>query len=84
MNEEEKKKRMADKEKDRLHQIYLIEEYNRILDKQDKQRADEWAARENKIKKSMERMGDVVKKNNNAEKEFEARIVKDAIAKGKV
>jgi len=32
----------------------------------------------------MERMGDVVKKNNNAEKEFEARIVKDAIAKGKV
>ena len=31
----------------------------------------------------MERMGDVVKKNNNAEKILEERIMKEALQKGK-
>jgi len=60
-----------------------MEEYNRMLDKQDKMRADEWEKRESKIKKSMARMGDVMKKSDAAEKEFEARIVRDQILKDK-
>jgi hypothetical protein len=36
LNEQEKVKRLADKEKERVAQIALIEEYNEMLDKQEK------------------------------------------------
>jgi len=39
-----------------------------MLDRQDKQRADEWAAREERIAKIMNRMGEVYKKTDDAEK----------------
>ena len=48
-NEVEKQKRLAEKEADRQHTLKVQEEYNRMLDAQDKKRADEWAAREKKI-----------------------------------
>ena len=57
----------------------MIEQYNEMLDAQDKKRAAEREAREAKIKASMAKMGDVVKKNNDAELEFEARILRDAL-----
>lgn len=50
MNEEEKVKRLAEKERERLASVKMIEEYNQILDKQEKQRAEEWAKREQRIK----------------------------------
>jgi len=47
-----------------------------MLDEQDKKRADEWAAREEKIKNAMDRMADtVIKRNNNAEREDERRLL---------
>ena len=53
-----------------------------MLDAQDKKRADEWAAREAKIKNAMDRMaGTVLKKSNAAEKELEARVIKAAAAR---
>ena len=79
MNEREKQKRLADKERDRLEQVAIAEEYNRRLDAQDKKRADEWAAREARINNAMGRMADtVLKKSNAAEKEVEARVMRYA------
>ena len=46
-----------------------------MLDKQDKQRADEWAAREERIQKIMGRMGDVYKKTDHAEREQDRRTL---------
>lgn len=42
-----------------------------MLDRQEKMRADEWARREMRIKQSMDRMGDVIRKNNDADRKFE-------------
>ena len=50
-----------------------------MLDAQDKQRADEWAKREEKIKNAMSKMADtVLKKSNEAEKELERRVIQYA------
>jgi hypothetical protein len=47
-----------------------------MLEVQDKKRADEWAKREERIKNAMGRMADtVIKKNNDAEKELERRVL---------
>ena len=83
MNEEEKVKRMEHKEKERLAQIKLIDDYNEMLDKQEKQRAQEWANREQRIKNSMAKMGDVIKKNNDAEQVFEQKLLRDIMKKDK-
>lgn len=49
-----------------------------------KKRADEWAARENKIKNAMSKMADtVLKKSNAAEKEQEKRFIQYALEKDK-
>lgn len=75
-NEKEKEKRMMEKEKEKLKQQKIIEEYNRMLDRQEKKRADEWAAREARIQNAMGRMADtVLRKNNDAERELERRVV---------
>ena len=39
-----------------------------MLDKQDKKRADEWAAREERMQKIMNGMGEVYKKTDDAER----------------
>lgn len=50
-----------------------------MLDKQEKKRADEWAAREARIQNAMGRMADtVMRKNNDAELELERRVVQYA------
>lgn len=75
-NEIEKKKRLREKEIEKEKQNKIIEEYNRMLDAQDKKRAEEWAAREEKIKNAMSKMADtVLKKSNAADKELEARVI---------
>ena len=61
----------------------MLEEMEELQAKEDARRAAEWAKREERIKRQMERMGDVVKKSNAAEKEFEARIMRDQLQKDK-
>ena len=56
-----------------------MEDYNKILDQQEKQRAEEFEKREKKIRDAMNRMGDVKKKSDKAEKEFEMKILKESI-----
>ena len=78
-NEEEKKKRVALKEAEKMEQIKLMEDYNRILDQQEKQRAEEFERRDKRIRDAMNRMGDVKKKSDKAEKEFELKILKESL-----
>ena len=68
-NELEKVRRLGEMDKERKKQIKMQEEYNAMLDKQDQQRAEEWAKREERIQKIMGRMGDVHKKTDHAERE---------------
>lgn len=56
-----------------------MEDYNRILDEQEKKRAEEFEKREQRIKDAMSRMGDVKKKSDKAEKEFELKILKESL-----
>ena len=78
-NELEKAKRIQEKEMEKKHQQDIIAEYNRMLDAQDKKRADEWAKREQRIKHAMSKMAvTVLKKANQAEKELERRVIQYA------
>lgn len=78
-NEKEKLNRLKEKEADRQLQIKLQEDYIKELDRKDKQRADEWAAREAKIQNAMNKMAEtVLKKSNAAEKELERRVIQYA------
>lgn len=71
---------MIEKEKDREYANKLLEDQIKIAEIQDKKRADEWAARENKIKQAMNKMADtVVKKSNEAELKLEKKLVQQAI-----
>ena len=54
-----------------------------MLDAQDKKRADEWAAREQRIQKIMGRMGDVYKKTDHAEREQDRRTLEQQLKKDK-
>ena len=68
-----------DKEKERLNAIKMQEDHNKMLDEFDRKRAEEWAAREARIQNAMGRMADtVLKKNNQAEKELEKRVLQYA------
>ena len=70
---------MQEKELDKERQNKIIEDYNKMVEQQEKKRADEWAAREQRIKNAMNRMADtVLKKSNKQEKELEARVVQYA------
>ena len=83
-NEKEKEKRLKEKEVEKEKQNKIIEEYNKMIDLQEKKRAEEWAAREAKIKNAMGRMADtVLKKSNQAEKEMEMRALQYANEKDK-
>ena len=65
-----------DKEKEKAHAVRLQEEYIKELDRKDKQRADEYAAREARIQQAMSKMADtVIKKGNAAEREFERKLL---------
>jgi len=79
MNEQEKKKRLEEKQEEKKLAVKMLEEYEAQLEKEDARRAAEWEKREQRIKKQMDRMGDVIKKSNKAEKEFEERLLRDQL-----
>jgi len=43
----------------------MLEEYNKVLELQDKKRSDEWHQRESRIQTLMNRMADTVVKRSN-------------------
>lgn len=59
----------------------MMQKYEEILDLEEAKRALEWQAREARIKKSMDRMGGVIAKSNEAEKQFDNRILRDTLLK---
>lgn len=62
----------------------MMKENEKRLDEQQNKRAAQWEERENKIKNAMSRMADtVVKKNNQAEKEMEKRLISQALERDK-
>ena len=78
-NEEEKRKRLQDRETEKLQAIKLQEDYGKLMDENDRKRAAEWAAKEKRIQDAMGRMADtVIKKGNQAEKELEQKLLKYA------
>lgn len=62
---------MAEREQEREKQNKAIEEYNRMLDEQDKKRAAEWAEREQRIQNAMGRMAETVGKRNEEQQRAE-------------
>ena len=67
---------MVEKEKEKEKDNKVMQDYNKFLDDQDRKRADEWAARESRIQNLMNKMADtVVRKNNDAEREEERRVL---------
>lgn len=61
----------------------MLAETEKQMDLNDAKRAAEWQAREKKIRDCMDRMGDVFKKSDAAEKEFDMRILRDQLKKDK-
>lgn len=61
----------------------MIEEYIRMQELAEEKREQEKIARAEKIQKLMDRMGDVVKKGQDAEKQYEMRLLRDALKKDK-
>ena len=57
----------------------MIEEYNKHMDEVEKKRIQEWSDREARIQNAMGRMAEtIIKKSNDAEKEFEIRLLENA------
>ena len=54
-----------------------------MLENQEKKRARETAERERKVQEIMNKMGDVLKKDNNEEKKLELKILNEALEKDK-
>ena len=48
-NEEEKKKRVQERETEKQNAVLMLKEFERMEEIKEKKRADEWAAREAKI-----------------------------------
>lgn len=48
-NEEEKKKRVQERETEKQNAVLMLKEFERMEEMKEKKRADEWAAREAKI-----------------------------------
>ena len=62
-----------------MKQNQAIEEYNKMLDAQEKKRPEDWANQQQKIKDAMSRMADtILKKSNAAKKQMEKRAVQYA------
>lgn len=73
-NEIVKQKLAVEKDKEKEMQNKLMEDYNKMIEEQEKKRALEWAKKEERIQGLMNKMADsVVAKNNAAEKEIERR-----------
>lgn len=73
---------LQERERERDQENKTIEEYNKMIEKQELKRQGEWKAREEKIATFMNRMADtVVKRSNEAEKELERRVVQYQIEK---
>ena len=53
------------------------------MDIEDAKRAAEWKRREDKMRNCMDRMGEVYKKSDAAEKEFDMKILRDQLKKDK-
>ena len=55
----------------------MLQEYTKMMELQDKKRADEWNQRESRIQSLMNKMADtVVKRNNEVEREIEGRVMR--------
>ena len=54
-----------------------------MLENQEKKRAKETAERERKVQEIMNKMGDVLKKDNNEEKKLELKILNEALERDK-
>jgi protein required for attachment to host cells len=74
-NERQKLIALSDKEKQRLEDIRAQEEYTRMLEKQEQDRANEFKARENRAQEFMNRMADtVIRKMDDKQREEEDKI----------
>jgi hypothetical protein len=74
-NERQKQIALSDKEKQRLEDIRAQEEYTRMLEKQEQDRANEFKARENRAQEFMNRMADtVIRKMDDKQREEEDKI----------
>ena len=74
-NEKHKSKALAERERERLEDVRAQEEYARMLDKQEQDRANEVRAREQRAQEFMNRMADTVIKNmDNRTREEEEKI----------
>lgn len=67
-NEAERIKAKQKEEMEKEEAVRLMEEHGRMLDAQEKKKAQEWADREAKIKSFVDRMGAVVQKSDAEEK----------------
>ncbi len=83
-NEEDREKRAVQKVQDRILAQKMLADEEAAAIKEEKKRLKEWEDRDRKIKEKLERMGDVMKKSNAAEKELERRIVRDQLVKDKL
>ena len=59
-NEVYKQHQLVEKEKEKLKEIELREEYDKLLEAQDKKRQEEWNQREQRIQKLVSQMADGV------------------------
>ena len=83
MNEIEKKKKLIEAQKDKEIAQQMMRDIELAEIQKEKKREEEKQAREEKIKKIMDRMGDVIAKSDEAEKAFDRQIIKDALQKDK-
>jgi hypothetical protein len=70
------------KEKEREKDNKLREEYNNLVENQEKKRQEEWNLREKRIQSLVNKMADtVVKRNNEIEKDLESKVIKYQLEK---
>jgi hypothetical protein len=76
-NQDFKARQLQQKENDKIKENQAIEEYNKLIEKQEQRRAQEWQQREQRIQDLMSKMADtVVKRSNDQEKELERRVMR--------
>jgi uncharacterized protein YwgA len=71
-----KQRQKDENEKERQHDIKLMEEYTRVLDKQEQDRADYFKSIENRQKKHMSNMVENVLKKQDQELQDEERKIR--------
>jgi hypothetical protein len=75
-----KRKQKEDIEKERQYDVRLMDEYTRVLDKQEQDRVDYFKSIENRQKKHMDKMVENVIKKQDEELKEEERKVKKYVA----